>query len=202
MAVAAIVFASCQKEISVDSTSGSGGSGGGGSTSGSIIGTWKFVNAVNDATATVIMDDGTDIIKTVSLTKYTTENNKGTITFTADKMIYKDLSYSIASTTKGYFYVNADLIDSIEAPFNFSLPTYSAEVPYTKVGADSLYFPGGSMSIPSGGTAQSQPQGMKYRFEGNKLIVYGIIKNESTIDVGGDPAIQSASGIFSMNLQK
>lgn len=204
LALVTLAFGSCQKESSVDSTSGSGGTGGtGGGTTGSIIGTWKFVNAINDATATVIMDDGTDIIKTVSLTKYTTENNKGTVTFTADKMIYKDLSYSVNFTTKGYFYVNADLVDSVEAPFTFTLPAYNAETPYTRIGADSLVITGGSLSVPSGGSGgQTQTQGFKYRFEGNKLILYANFKNESVVDVGGDPATQSATGTLIMNLQK
>lgn len=192
---------SCQKEISVDSSSGTGGTAGGGGTTGNIIGTWRFVGATSETVATVEMTDGTDLLKTVTFTKYSTTDNKGTVTFTADKMIYKDFGYSINSTLKGYFYVNADLLDSLEAPLNFVLPNFNSESSYTRVGSDSITVTGSSISVPAG-SGTSQVSGARYRFEGNKLVVYSNFNTVSIVDVGGDPAKQTAKGSFSMYLEK
>ena len=106
-------------------------------------------------------------------------------TFTANKVNSTGVGYSISSIAKGLIYLNGVLEDSIEAPFNFTLPPSNGEATYKKVGADSLYFEAGSIGIPSYGSQPTQAAGVKYRFSGDTLFLISKNSQSTTITDAG-----------------
>src|SRR5689334_23147974 len=86
----ALLFA-CQKEQTFDTSqpggSGSGTTPGGSTTSGSLLGTWKFLGLEAQTQNTAVGSiPGLGTIKTVTYSKYTTEQNTGLLKFDDSKM--------------------------------------------------------------------------------------------------------------------
>ncbi|HEY0066230.1 MAG TPA: hypothetical protein VGB46_02670 [Flavisolibacter sp.] len=172
LVLSSFVFVSCQKEFSSEEGNGGGtGTGGGSGTgSGSIIGTWKLLELEARTNSTVTTGTGAGQEKMVTVSHYITKNNTGTMNFDGSKVTQTNISYSVDTTAKAYYYVGGALIDQMEAPFQFSLPSYSSTGTYRQIGSDSLYFDGGS-GFMSGTAVQGAPGGMKFRIEGDKLFM-------------------------------
>jgi hypothetical protein len=168
--LSSLVFVSCQKELSSEDGGNGGGTGGGGTGSGSIIGNWKLLEFEVKTNSTVITGSGATQEKLVTTSHYITKNNTGIVNFDGSKMTQTNLSYSVDTIAKTYYYVGGALIDQMEAPFQFTLPPYNSTGTYRQIGSDSLYFEGGSGFV-SGSTVQGPPGGMKFRIEGNKLYI-------------------------------
>jgi hypothetical protein len=182
----AVVLISCQKEKSIDTTDPAG-NGGGGGTAGSEVGTWKFLGIHALTNATIDITDGTDNIKTVTLSEYTSTQNTGTIKFDGAKATTTGLSYAVSFTAKGYIYENNVLSDSIEFPFDIALPATSSTAGYKKIGTDSLYFTsGGFISVDGGGgSSPTEAAGYKLRFEADKMYMkLNYNKTETETDQG------------------
>jgi hypothetical protein len=169
------VFISCQKEASVElpnnspgNNNGNGGNGGsGGSSSGSEIGTWKFVGTHAVTSETVESKIGTDAIKDVTTSDYTTQNNVGTMKFDGTNCTMTGVGYDVNTTVTYTEYVDGISSGPQQAPMSVSLPPTDGTAQYKKIGSDSLYFPTGAMStVGSGGTVQSIPTGYKLRYYG------------------------------------
>lgn len=199
-----VVLISCQKETSIDSTDGVGGSGGSGGGANSLIGNWKFIGISASTESTVELTDGTDTEKTVTVSNYSSTNNTGTYNFTASKMSFTGVGYTINSNAMAYLYLNNDLIDSLQFPFSYTLPPSNGETAYKKVGSDSLYFESGSISIPASGTQQAQSGGVKYRFEGDKMIMTNNYQQRNVTDLGGGATqvqVMKVTGITTLQKQ-
>jgi hypothetical protein len=166
-AILSVTVFSCTKEKSIDTSTGAGGSGGG---TNAVLGTWKFAGftaAIKvDATAT----DGTDVEKAVTSYDYLSTNNKGTVTFAANTFTGTGLGYDLNTILYAKFYTNGVLEDSLEVPFNFTLPPTNSSGGYKLVGADSLYFTGGFIAVGLD-SMESKPIGYKYSIAGNKLTM-------------------------------
>ena len=81
------------------------------------------------------------------------------------------LAYSVDTTIRIQSYFNGVKEEDEEMPFSFSFPPTSSSAPYKKIGSDSLYFTTGSMLIGNTPQQPSTPNGVKYRLEGNKLLL-------------------------------
>jgi hypothetical protein len=185
---------SCQKEVS----SNLPGSGNGGS----LTGTWKFIN-VNAATESIVEErDGSDVVKTITTSNYTSENNTGTIKFDANTLFINGLGYSINAVAKTYIYDNGSLLDSLQFPLTLTVPPTSSESKYKQVSSDSLYLEGGAIFNTSGGPVTSQGQGVKLKFVGDKLIMVSKLDQVKTVNMGGIIQTQQTKATSTVTYQK
>ena len=196
-----IMMVSCQKEItdpSLDGTynggSGSGGSGSSGSKD--ITGTWKFISLSAITQSTAQVSQAGDVLKTITNTDYTTNDNTGTIVINSTTMATTGMSYSINDTAFALTYENNVLIDSTAAPFSFSLPSYSSTTTYKLIGADSISFTGASSPAVSGGS------GAHYTLSGNILKFTTSVIKDTTINAGGIIETQHSTATAVTTLQR
>lgn len=151
-----------------------------------LSGTWNYVSAtMSGTTSTELSSDGMSV-KAVIVTNYVTKENKGTISFENNKMIAHDLSYVTDGTMNSKQYMDGGLMSDTDAPFNVTVPSTNSSTDFVQIGTDSLYCAGGSFITMDGGEqAQSKPAGIKYRFEGDKLILNAIGKNTTVTTEDG-----------------
>ncbi|MBS1577019.1 MAG: hypothetical protein JST09_17105 [Bacteroidetes bacterium] len=138
----------------------------------SIVGNYKFVSLTASTISTQIVSDGVTEDKSVTYSNYTTKNNTGTLVIDDKNITSTDLSYSVDTIAKAYFYEDNILIDSTESNFHIDIPASSATSGYTLVSTDSIYMISGSMFF-NGSTSSTGPAGVRYKVEGDKLYIYG-----------------------------
>lgn len=111
--------------------------------------------------------------KAVGITDFTTTNNNGTIVFNGTTLTATGLTYDVNTDMKVYLYDANILIDSTTLPFTFTLPPSNSTGTYQLIGADSIYFPQGSLTsgIGGSGSTQSGPSGGRYTISGNLLTI-------------------------------
>ena len=186
-----VTLISCQKEISFETNATGGNSGNNnngnnnGGTNTSLLGTWKF-NGIQASTRVEMEADlGGMLMKTITISSYNTKQNTGTYTLTSDKFTGTDVGYSIDTIMKAYTYMDGILQDSIEAPMQMPMTIQSSSSSYKLIGADSIYFTNGSMTINAGTGSQgmdAQPSGMKYKIIGNNLtFTFGYSKDTTIV---------------------
>lgn len=159
----------------------------------------KYLTA--NTNSTVVSGDQ----KTVTTSDYTTTNNQGTVTFGNSTLTATGLAYSVNTNAKGYLYFGGELIDSFSFPFLASLPATNYTTQYQLIGADSIYFPQGSISIGSAdgtGSTQTGPSGGRYSFNGNLLTITQHYFKDSTINSGGETAHLQDNALTSIVLEK
>ena len=186
-----LAFTSCSKEKSIDtlgvtpggsSGNGNGSGSGGGTSNGSEIGNWKFISMHAITSETIEFTMGSDAIKLVTTSDYTTDNNSGNVKFDGTTMFSNDLAFSVNSTVKTAMYTNGILLSSQNAPFSATMPATTTTTNYKKIGSDSLYFAAGVMSgLDPNGSVVTEPGGYKLKWDGDKMYMtmnYGKTTNE------------------------
>jgi hypothetical protein len=182
-AIFSVLLFSCQKEADLQgiSTSGETNAGAGAI---DLAGTWKFINLHAKTTATNEMLVGTDKLKTVTTSDYTTENNTGTVNFTTQGMNYDNFSYAVNTIARATTYENGALIDTFSLPIQVSIPAMKGQSTFTRVGNDSLYFQGGS-SMLGGASQPTEPSGAKIKRELDKLyLLQKVAQTKTTTEQG------------------
>jgi hypothetical protein len=147
------------------------GQGPGGTTTGTLHGNWKFIGMYSKTEAIVELNDGTDVLKTITRSEYNTTRNTGTLVIDASQMTSTNFGYEVDTVATGLVYENNVLIDTVSAPFAFVLPPTNSVSPYTKVSSDSITFPPGQFLSTGGSTPLTQPTGVKLKFQGNRLLM-------------------------------
>ena len=182
-----VMLASCKK----DKTSSTTG----------IEGTYKFKNLSAQTQSSIAGNLGDKI---VTLSDYTTTNNGGTLTFANNTMTASGLTYTVNTQAEFYEYYNNDLLDSASYPFNFTLPASNSNGQYQLVGADSIYFPNGGITITSDGstTYQGQASGGHYSISGSVLTITQYVVKDSSFTDSGESYILHESATGSMQLEK
>jgi hypothetical protein len=148
-----------------------------------LVGTWTFVSLSSNATVTASETIGPITTKVIDVADFTTINNMGTVTFTADSMASNGLGYSIDTTYTSYTYIGSTG-DTTISPLTTTIAPTTATVVYKVVGQDSVSFPGGtvfSVGLNTGQTAQIN--GAHFTINGNTL------KLSSTIDQTGNETV-------------
>src|ERR1044072_3852177 len=161
------MFTACQKEIS-DSIGGN--DTGNDSTANMLIGDWNFLSMQAETQGITELFYLGISEKAVALFDYTTENNKGTISFTDSTMISNGISYTVSGTIKTYAYENGVLTDSLQTTYDTTYSVANEAKKYILVNADSVYFPQGGFSIASD-TLISPASGARLGFSGNNLTL-------------------------------
>jgi hypothetical protein len=167
-----ITFTACNKEESLEipnnAPGNNNGGNNGGNSEGSELGTWNFVSLQASTKETVEAAPE----KLITVSEYTTINNKGTVKFENSKMIVNNVSYSVNSTATGYYYIDGVLEDSITAPFAGTIPAVNSTADYKKIGTDSIYVTASPLSVPeSGGNAGGTDTGYKLSWDGKRMFM-------------------------------
>lgn len=190
----AVLFASCTKEESLEIIDNPG--------SGQLQGNYIFLSMQAHTNATVELADGIDVMKTVTISDYITKNNVGTVLIDAGKFTSTGMGYSIDTTIKGYIYNNGVLDETLDMPFQFSVPPLNSVAPYRLAGTDSLIFTGGIISTPDGGSggAASPESRARYVLLKDTLILYQGYNSRTTTSQSGMTMTQTNIGTFKMKL--
>lgn len=169
--------------------------------SNAITGKYKFVQLSATTVSTISYTDDAVLYRAVTNSIYTTKNNTGTLEIDGSNINSKGLSYSVDTTTQTDYYEGNELVDFIEMPFKFNVPTSDASTGYKIVTNDSMYVNNGLMF--SGGTTTSiEPTGLKYKIEGDKLIFNGKMAQTKTIQQQGVLMNQQVSAVAEITYQK
>ena len=142
-------------------------------------GTWNFVDLSSNANLTAT-ESGLISGKIVDITDFTTIDNSGSITFTADSMSGSGIGYTIDTTYTTYTTV-AGTTDTVTTPYTTTIAPTSSSTSYQLIGTDSIYFGAGtpfSVSLYAGDTVKIE--GAHFSISGNTLTL------TSTIDQAGN----------------
>lgn len=182
-----VMLASCKKDKT--------------STATGIEGTYKFKSFSAQTQSSIAGNLGDKI---VTISNYTTTSNGGTLTFANNTMTATGLTYSVNTQAEFYEYYNNTLLDSASYPFNFALPPSNSTGQYQLVGADSIYFPNGGITITSDGstTYQGQASGGRYSISGKVLTITQYVAKDSSFTDSGESYILNESANGSMELEK
>lgn len=166
-----------------------------------IEGTFKL-NYITSQTSSSVTSSYGD--KAVTTTDYTTTNNQGTITLKNSTLTATGFAYSIDAIVRSYLYDGADLIDSLSYPFLYTQPASTSVAKYQLIGADSIYFPEGSVTTGVNGTgsAQDAPSGGRYSLNGNILTITQHYSRDSTFDDSGETIHEQDFAVSSMIMEK
>lgn len=186
-----VAFMSCQKGIDEPTATNAS----------DITGKWKFISLQAQLTTTQEVSDGGDVLKTITLSDYTSENNTGSVTIDETKMTSNNLSYSINTISKSSIFENGTLIDTLSVPFQVTIPASSGSANYQRISADSIYGQAGTMFI--GGAVQStQAGGMRIKMENDKLYLMESVMQTTTTSDQGAIANQIVQGKVVATLQR
>jgi len=183
-----IMLASCKKEDTPATNSAT------------IEGSYKFKYLSASTKSTVVSGDE----KAVTNSDYTTSDNQGTVTFSNSVFTGTGVAYSLNTTAKSYLYFGGELIDSLSYPFSFTLPASNYVAQYQLIGADSIYFPQGSVTggIDGMGPRQTNPSGGRYSITGNLLTITQHLSKDSTLNNSGETAHLKEDALTSLVLEK
>jgi hypothetical protein len=151
------------------------------SNSNPLTGTWNFVNLNSDATLTATESIGPISGKIVDVTDFTTIDNSGTITFTADSMAGSEVGYTIDTSYTTYTYVGSTA-DTVTTPYTTTISPTSSSTSYQLVGTDSIYFGSGTpfaVSLYAGDTIKIE--GAHFTISGNTLTLTSSINQTGTV---------------------
>lgn len=187
------VLSSCQKGLPAENSNTS------------IDGAFTLKYFAGKSNSTVTSTSGE---KTITTLDYATANTQGLIVLNNQTLTAKGISYSIDSEIKGYIYDGANLLDSLTYPFSFTLPASNSVAQYQLIGADSIYFPNGSVTTGvggtglGGGTTQSVASGGRYSWSGNELTIIQSFFRDSSFTDSGETIHLRSGVVASTVLQK
>lgn len=183
-----VTFASCKKDSNTDTNSTG------------IQGTYKLKYLTAKTSSIATSDDE----KSVTTSNYTTINNQGTIVFDNSKMSSTGLTYTVDTIAKYWLYEGADLVDSSSFPFKFTQPSTNSSAVYELIGADSIYFPQGSVTsgVGTSGSTQSGPNGGRYSWNGKLLTLTQPVAKDSSFEDSGETVHLVESAVVSVVLEK
>jgi len=143
-------------------------------------GTWNFVDLSSNAKLTAT-ESGIISATVIDVTAFTTIDNSGAITFTADSMAGSGIGYTIDTTYTTYTYA-AGSGDTVTTPYTTTISPTSSSTSYQLIGSDSIYFGSGtpfSVSLYAGDTVKIE--GAHFSISGNTLTLTSIINQAGNV---------------------
>lgn len=163
---------SCQKEADLQNDTPGGGTGTGGNNR-DIVGDYDFVGIDGDTKASVSVASPLGAAKTVTSSKYSSTNNTGTVKFTANKLIYTNIAYSVNTTAHTQIFLGSTLISEEDEPYTEDSPADSGEEIYVKNNNDSLTFTNALFLAdnPFQANVPPTPMGARISWKGDTLLL-------------------------------
>jgi hypothetical protein len=176
---------------------------GGNSGSNPLTGNWNFVSITSNAKVSASETLGPFTTQIVEITDFTTKNNAGAFTFTADSVATVGLGYTIDTTYTAITTVGG-VSDTTVTPFTTTVTPASSTAAYQLVGQDSIYFPGStpfSVGVSNGPTVKIN--GAHYAISGNTLTLTSTINQTANETFNGitAPATTTAKSTIILTKQ-
>lgn len=171
-------------------------------TSTPISGNYAFVNIAANTNAIITFTQGGDAYKNISISDYTSHNNKGTVTIDGSHMNSSNLSYDVDTTVSSTTYVNGVSQGTYRLGLNFSAPASNSTSGYKLLGTDSIAFFGNVVTMPGSGPSVGQASGGRYKWSGDTLIITSKVNASYDGPYQGVPAHTDESIIAVMRFLK
>jgi hypothetical protein len=147
-------------------------------------GTWNFVDLSSNAKLTAT-ESGFVSGEIIDMTDFTTIDNSGTITFTADSMSGSGIGYTIDTTYTTYTYAGSTN-DTVTTPYTTTVAPTSSSTSYQLIGSDSIYFGSGTpfyVSLYAGDTVKIE--GVHFSISGSTLTLTSTINQAGNVTYEG-----------------
>jgi|SRR5580698_2519846 hypothetical protein len=191
----ALPFISCKKD-----------SGNQNSTPDVLSGNWNFTSLSAQTAVTDEYNIGGDDFKYVTTSSYSSDSNRGTISFASGTATTTGIAYSVSTTLFVSSYENGALVDTTSTPFTISVPSSGSFSSYKLIGTDSVFFANGFVTSNelTGDSAQAAtPIGYRFQINGNILTMASAIAKDTVADIGGGVLAQvHEAANFSLTLTK
>ncbi len=161
--------------------------------------TFKYITSKQDGSTATSFG-----AKAVTAVEWTSINNGGTIQFSNSTTSGSGLTYEVDAEGKYYIYDGTDLLDSLDLPIVYTLPPSNATGTYQLIGADSIYFPQGSIasSVPASGSTPVVANGGRYAWNGKLLTITQTYSKDSTYMDSGETIHILQSAVTKLVLEK
>lgn len=171
-----VFFLSCSKEMSYETPLDQPPA------TATLEGKWQFLHLITDIEASVSLVEQGVRFESRSSYKDTSTKNSGEINIDPATVKGK-YGYTIDTYIHSTIKQDGSTVADFKEKFEFDIESTEFIAPYTKIGADSMYFPNGVLFAapdPSDPTAQlvNPPGGTKYTIQSDTLVLY--IHNDIT----------------------
>jgi hypothetical protein len=170
-----------------------------------LSGNYNFLNVNGNSYSVTERIQGGSDMTVIAQGGFATNNNIGSLVITGDQMSFKGTDYAVAGTLAGAEYINAQFLDSLNEPSNDSFPAANTSAQYRLIGADSIYFPSGFVSSPSGSSQlPAFAVGGRFVINGRMLTITIAVPSQvskENVPPGITETITSG-GVEIINLQK
>jgi len=182
-----LLMAACSKNSSKEN----------GANSGQLVGNYQFLFLTTAINLTEEASIAGHTAKLVVVSGYKTQQNVGTVVFSADSVIGNGIGYSYDTTTTTTEYDDGVAQPAQVDPFTGTVPPTSSTSKYQLIGTDSVYFPGGVLgagSVVSGASVPvAPPTGGHYAFKGDTLTIVTNINQSYPDNINGIPTTANAA---------
>lgn len=202
--VLSLALFSCQKELSIDTSSPGGGDNN--NNDNKLLGNWKFINLAVDVEGSVATNVAGQTVTSVTKYNTVTKNNEGVLSVDATNMKMTGLAYAIQTDVDVKISDGVDE-DEMTIPLDFAVPAYSTNSKYQLIGTDSLYFPEGAfLDMPDANgqpVGVSEPSGAKFSINGKTLLISAKAKRTYNVNQQGviSNVTQKADGVITLEKQ-
>lgn len=182
-----LLLAACSKNTSKPN---------GSSNSTQLVGNYNFLYMTTNINVTESVSYLGQTASVLILSGYKTQQNTGTVVFTADSAIGNGIGYSY-DTTATVIQTSPGLpSDTTVQAFTGSVPATSSTSKYQIIGTDSVYFPGGVLGaggISGAPAAVAPPTGGHFTIKGDTLTITTKINQTYPDNINGVPTTATAN---------
>ncbi|HEY4288783.1 MAG TPA: hypothetical protein VGN00_16885 [Puia sp.] len=168
----------------------------GGSNSTQLVGNYQFLYMTTNINVTESVSFAGQTASVVILSGYKTQENTGTVIFTADSAMGNGIGYSYDTTATVIENDPGAAPDTTVQAFTGSVPATTSSSKYQIIGTDSVYFPGGVLGaggITGAPAAIAPPTGGHFTIQGDTLIITTKINQTYPDNINGIPTTANAN---------
>src|ERR1700754_2030422 len=177
----------------------------GGSNSTQLVGNYEFLYMTTNIKVTESASFAGQTATVLILSGYKTQQNTGTVLFTADSAMGNGIGYSYDTTATVIQTAPGVAADTAIQAFTGSVPATTSASKYQVIGTDSVYFPGGvlgSGGISGAPAAIAPPTGGHFTIKGDTLIITTKINQTYPDNIQGVPTTANANVNATITLLK
>ncbi len=167
----------------------------GSSNSTQLVGNYSFLYMTTNINVTESVSFAGQTATVVILSGYQTQQNTGTVVFTADSAVGNGIGYSYDTTATVIETDPGSKPDTTVQSLTGTVPATSSASKYQVIGTDSVYFPGGVLGgggITGAPAAVAPPTGGHFAIQGDTLIITTKINQTYPDTIQGIPTTATA----------
>ena len=162
-----------------------------------LVGNYKFLYMTTNINVTESASYLGQTVSVLILSGYKTQQNTGTVVFTADSSTGNGIGYSYDTTAMVIQSSPGLPTDTTVQALKGSVPATSSTSKYSVIGTDSVYFPGGVLGtggITTGTSAAiAPPTGGHFAIKGDTLTITTKINQTYPDNINGVPTTATAA---------